>query len=131
MLINPVSNGLLWAAYLLCLLLSGVQSPYPATGVVPNVTPTGGSGDTYVNTRTFSAHSIATSAWPPFGRLYPIVDRDASTNNLKSFTADMTMRYQYSTGYTEARPAVIKDSLVLGASVFWQEHPLPTRPSSS
>ena len=31
--INPLFSGLLWAAYLFCLLLSGVQSPYPATAV--------------------------------------------------------------------------------------------------
>jgi chromatin remodeling complex protein RSC6 len=31
---SGIYSGLLWAAYLLCLLLSGVQSPYPATSVV-------------------------------------------------------------------------------------------------
>ena len=34
MITDTFRSGLLWAAYLLCLLLSGVQSQYPATGVV-------------------------------------------------------------------------------------------------
>ena len=52
--ITLVRSGLLWAAYLLCLLLSGVQSLYPATAVTGVYTSTGSGLPTYMNSAIIS-----------------------------------------------------------------------------
>jgi hypothetical protein len=71
MISDTFHSGLLWAAYLLCLLLSGVQSPYPATSVVTVSANTAASGDTYVNSvLVFCMPPLKTTAFSPFTLLY-------------------------------------------------------------
>ena len=118
--INPLISGLLWAAYLFCLLLSGVQSPYPATGVVPNVTPTGTTGDSYFITMSiWGIEPLDTSAWAPYTKIYPFTNFDTVTNNIVAYDRGLTRRLTISTGTSGIQWAVIKDSLTLGVGQRW------------
>jgi hypothetical protein len=114
MISDTFHSGLLWAAYLLCLLLSGVQSPYPATSVVTVSANTAPAGDTYVNT-----------AWPVVmpplkkqlfgdeGIQWPATAEAPTADNVRVFGVAMTARVKVSTGFVNTFAAVLKDSLIL------------------
>jgi hypothetical protein len=109
-------SGLLWAAYLFCLLLSGVQSPYPATGLTTHVANTAASGDTFINPSVvvYCAPPVNTTIFPGFRRLHSIVSNSLPTLNIRVFTSDMTTRVKISSG-SGFYGLIIKDSLTLGA----------------
>jgi hypothetical protein len=122
MLSDTFHSGLLWAAYLLCLLLSGVQSPYPATSVVTVSANTGTSGPTYVNSVSAFCHPpFSSAALTPFNFWHVCTVADSSNSNVKVFTTDnstLALQLTDSTGKSPTQSAVLKDSLILGLSTF-------------
>jgi hypothetical protein len=110
---SVIHSGLLWAAYLLCLLLSGVQSPYPATSVVTVSANTDTLTPTYVNADTFCA--------PATGRVALMGDRalqpcsSITGSGLRVVSPDLWTLAAYVPAFN-AFSVVLKDSLILGAS---------------
>jgi hypothetical protein len=120
MISDTFHSGLLWAAYLLCLLLSGVQSPYPATSVVTVSANTLNTDPTYVVTSfAWCSPPLPFTSIAGFPRLYPCaLYSSSSTSNLRVMTHDLTKRVEVSTGFTYPWDSVLKDSLILGATAW-------------
>jgi hypothetical protein len=117
MISDTFHSGLLWAAYLLCLLLSGVQSPYPATSVVTVSANVLNTDPTYVIYHfTFVKPPLKTTALSPFTLLYTCTAPYSSTGNVHVYSPDLSKYVVQSTMYNDYFAAVLKDSLILGAS---------------
>src|SRR5687768_11237418 len=112
MISDTFHSGLLGVAYLLCLLLSGVQSPYPATSVVTVSANTGTGDPTFTNNINVNCISpLKSNLFPPFTLLYTCTCYDLSSNNMLVYTHDLTRRWRGSTGFDKIITAVLKDSL--------------------
>jgi hypothetical protein len=104
-------SGLLWAAYLLCLLLSGVQSPYPATSVVTVSANTGTSGPTYVNSQSYCIPPLYVAASSKY--LYACSTYQNSNYRLFWNNPDLSVQMTaFNPGFNSV-PTVLKDSLIL------------------
>ena len=111
--INPLFSGLLWAAYLFCLLLSGVQSPYPATAVT-GVYTTPGTG--LASTNYFRQESpISYTNIASNYHLIPTASAGfANTPQGKIFSTDGTLRASVSQAYQNIMVCVLKETLIFG-----------------
>ena len=116
--INPLISGLLWAAYLVC-LLSGVQSPYPATAVVTVSANTLTTDPTYMCTGwSWIGPQVSFTSFAGFNKVQICTGFDTAATNIKIFTNDMTLKGQFSTGKNLTDTAVLKDSLRLVAGGY-------------
>src|SRR5687768_17415323 len=113
MISDTFHSGPLGVAYLLCLLLSGGQSPYPATGVVPLTANTGTSGPTYTGTyhEIYNIPLRVTGIIPEVFDLYPLVTYHTQVNNLRVFSESLTSYAVSTIDEVGLVSAVLKDSL--------------------
>lgn len=106
----------------MCLLVTGAQSPYPATAVTTISANTETSGDTYVNSVTgFCVPPSKTKSFTGSSLVFPCTAQDVDTGNVKIYSQDMTLRSSLATG-TGVKPiysALLKmDSLTFAASRY-------------
>ena len=97
--INPLISWLLWAAYLVCLLLSGVQSPspgYPVTAVTANVARTTTTTATYYGADQYSYiygyPPIPTPQLTGVDRVYPFVNSESVSKTIRLFDTSMNLK---------------------------------------
>src|SRR5688572_10793051 len=117
MISDTFHSGLLGVAYFLCLLLTGVQSPYPATSVVTVSANTAQSGDTFVNSALvycLPPTSLATVST----LVYACTVVQYTAGNVRLFDSKASMKTSLDSGFSNTVAAVLKDSLILGAFSF-------------
>src|SRR5688500_15064214 len=99
MISDTFYSGLLWATYLLFLLITGVPSPYPETGIVANVANTDHLQGSFVgSTKVWCLKPLKTSLTGQLHLLYVVTKDTPTTDNVNVFSTGVNKLATMDTG---------------------------------